>query len=784
MKVRLLETQNPLVIGSPETRSLPVRSWVRDEPVFKPYKLSQLDRTAAYAGSALAAGSALGQISSQQWWRILSPWQIDQIYQRCPDVRAAIDGIVRRVATHDWEIGPKINSDDPNYDAAVKACDPIRAWMEHPTVNDDTFQEVMTAFLTDLLKHDVGAMERVYNRKGELVESAPIRGPDVYPISDATGRITEYQQVPFNPANPSSTGTPVVKLDPDQILYMNLFPTTMGPGGQPLLEALIHEVIAVLRAAEYWAHSVDMNELPPGILVVVGVAHEAQDRLQAQFEQQAAADWKIRMLMSTDPGQVDAKWVELRKAPRELQLAELADELRRAIWRVFGVSPVEMGDPGGTNRATAEVQVDVSGSHLIRPILELVAAKLNSHIVAKLVPPQFEDMVEFRWVEHKELSLPDRLARAQELTTLLNAGIITRDEARETLGFGPLPGEIGDEITVMSGGVVVRLEDALYTLLPDGSLPGGNANDAGSPKGPRAPKKPADAAEDAVAASRATRGYGTRRSRSWVSSAMPDGWESVHGRTLDLHTIWDAMVAYRNDVNDLWDGALMGAMDAAAAEPALDPDSRTRILAAVQSELTGLAAAWSLAAQPRYRLVAESARRSVGNWTGWSSGADDVRAMADAYHLKAMGHLTADDGPLAAVRREIEQSLVAEDRAIGQRALLNGIAKAFDSARHRIWNWVTRLMDLANQVMVDQLLRAPREGDVPFVEWIDLGGPEECEDCRQYGSMGWIALSDLPTVPGGGQTKCHANCRCVLAVVWQSEIESGDAKLTGAGNQP
>jgi hypothetical protein len=790
----------------------------------------QLDRVASYAQTALGgATSDQGQISTARWYRLLTPYQIDLIYQRCPDVRASIDQIVRQVATHAWDVVPTIKMHDPQYKAALEACLPIKRWLKKPTSDGFTWQEVMTSFLTDLMKHDAAAVERVRDRKGRLSEAVPIRGPDIHPIQDARGRLDHYVQVPYTPtmSDFATTGS-TTRLETDQVLYMQMFPSTISAEGQPLLEALVNEVIALLRAADYWARSVDANEIPPGILVLIGIAKDAAERMKAEYESKASSDWKIRMVTSPRAGEVDAKWVRLDRDPKELQIAELCDDIRRTVWRVFGVMPVEQGATEGMPRATAQVQLDASSSHLIEPILELLAAKINMLLVTELVDPAYLDLVEFRWVVHKELSPEERLQVAQAQDYKIKNGSMTLNEARQEDGRDPyaenLEGETGGDVPLVldgKGGYVPlsmilakperqaaadqQAADAAAAAAEGGGGSGGGSGD-GTPEGGDAPgdtggKKAAQEGRPLTILGPAQAGVrhamGLPEFRGGLSDAPPPGWlrEDVRAAlTADLPGLWSEMRGYWADVDQLWERAKAGVLDAVAAEQTLDEHARARIGGAISQEVTQLAVDWALTTRPRYRAVAEASRRRVGDWAGVSDPADAIRAQADAFHVAAMGYLGAENGLLTDVSREVMRVLTEEfdgaTRAIPGGTSITGaltaVSRAWDAARYRIGNWVGRLIGLANAVLSQQALSAAagfNPADPLWCEWADVGPPGECQSCIDLGSKGWIELATMGgQVPGDGATECRSNCRCVLRVFRRSEIDNGTAKFTGNGN--
>ena len=129
--------------------------------------------------------------------RILSDDQMWEIYRRCADVRASIDSIVRRVATFDWLVVPRVSPQDPKYDDLMKVCDKVNRFLEHPNKNGDTWQEIMTSMLTDCLCFDAGVLEVVTNTNGDLTELVPLRGSSIVPVIDELGRLLEYCQDPL-----------------------------------------------------------------------------------------------------------------------------------------------------------------------------------------------------------------------------------------------------------------------------------------------------------------------------------------------------------------------------------------------------------------------------------------------------------------------------------------------------------------------------------------------------------------------------------------------------------
>ena len=400
------------------------------------------------------------------------------------DVRAAVDSIVRRVATFDWLIAPTIEPQNENYGRAVEISEAINKWLQTPNKNGDTWQDLWTAALTDLLVYDASALELVYDANEMLREIVALKGSSIRPVVDEYGNVLEYQQDLYGDIGYQTflrQEEDLPTFQKDQMVYLRLFPTTATPLGNPLIEALVNEVITLLRGSEHTMLALDADEIPPGILVLAGVAGQAAREARSDLMKMRGQDHKIRVLTTPDPTAVGARWVELRHTPKDLEFSQIIQEVRRTCWRVFGVMPVEMGASDSMPRATAQVQLDVASSHLVTPVLELLQARINTAIipeVAKTVGATSEelDWVTFHWDRESRMSAEDSKFTADRLRMQIETGVMTRNEARAELGLLPIQG--GDVVTVKTPYGPLPLAD----VLTGGSLPEWVADEEEAPQ--------------------------------------------------------------------------------------------------------------------------------------------------------------------------------------------------------------------------------------------------------------------------------------------------------------
>lgn len=390
-----------------------------------------------------ANGKAFAQVGAGQerWLTYSEMWTI---YRRVPDVRAAVDSIVRRIATWNWLVEPTVDVASDEYEALLDEAETVRRFLATPNTDGETWQEVWTKAGTDLLVFDQCAIEQVRGKaSSKLVELVAVRGSTVTPKEDEFGRLQGYEHCPGEDGIGTGKTT---AFKPDELLFLRLYPTTAGPLGTSLIESIVDEVLTLLAAAKHVLSAYSVDEIPPGILVLTGIAGQAADRAKADLSEMRGDDHKIRVITSPDPTNAGARWVELRRTMKDLELRDVIGDIRRIIWRVFGVLPIEMGVTEAIPRATAEVQLEVGTSHLVNPILELIEAKVNARIVPLLVKPANVGKIAFRFDRDAKLSEEDKKRLAERLEIAVKAGIMTRNEARAELGLPPVEG--GDVLTV------------------------------------------------------------------------------------------------------------------------------------------------------------------------------------------------------------------------------------------------------------------------------------------------------------------------------------------------
>jgi len=780
----------------PQTAALAINQTV-EKPKHAAWATSQArrDRLGMYAPGTLDPlfGVALTGARLQRAGRLLTAEQLWKMYERTPDIRACVDNIARLISTWDWIVEPTIDPQEARYADIMSICGDTMRWLQSPNDDGATWQEMVFSLVVDTLVYESGVWELAENALGELEELVPWLGSEFTPIKDKHGRLLTYEQVPEG-----ALGTKI-NFPPERLMFFQLFPNTRKNLGVPLIETIVNEAATVILSSEHARLAIDVDEIPPGILVVSGIEGDAAQRARADMESMSGKDHKIRLVTSPEPGMVDAKWVELRHTMKDIAFREVLDDIRRVIWRVFGVMPIEMGATDGMPRATANAQVEVAGSHLVQPLLELLQAKVQRDIISRIVGVEVGDLVQFRFDRDAKLKPDEVLAQERAYDVAVKNATMTINEVRQARGHMPHDGDLGDTPFVWAGGGPTPLASIVKESEDDGPDPVDEPTDDDTME-----EEPEVSDPEEIAATIAD-----FQARRWArrsvagdlrvrAGSLPSDWPDYahlkNYRAIDMDRVGVAVGDYMRVVGGLYaetHSEILAAARAAAGRnaKALNEESAARLRNRVTQALDGLAVRWEAATASLYRDAAWAGRDAAVDATGvaWDV---DVDARARQYANAHLQYLTSSSGLLGKLHRELTGLIAAtvDHRAAlvfkavehgvirsGKDAFLTAITSLFASQRHRVGNWAGKLVELANQLLLAGFAAAEAltAGEQEWWgEWVAVGDNRMCQDCAREGAAGLRPMRQIRLVPGG-DTRCGARCRCYLVAWTGDEVKSG-----------
>ena len=775
--------------------------------------------------------------------RILSTSKLYQIYWTTPDLRSGMSSIARRISTRDWSIEPDIDPRDDRYAEALAAATRAARFLMAPAENY-TWQQWAYEMTLDMLIYDQGVSElaRVSNEKvaaqrtGRVLASMrAYLGDQFAPRADIHRNVTGYDQI----VDSGYATVTTVPFTADELLVLVLHPDTTSLRGRPMIESLINEVISMLVKSDRLVSALDADEIPPGILVLGGLANEALQLAQADLRSLKGRDHKIRVMGGQ--GDVKATWVELQRDLKDLEFLPLVKDVRRTIWRLLGIQPIEMGDVEDVNRATSEVQFEVGDSHLIGPILEMIEQAMNSRVLPLLiVDDDLRSLVKFTFKRDKPLSPEQEKARTEADVADVRAGLRTRNEVRQSRGLAPQNG--GDILTVEVGGQIVPLASATEgssfrvgdvtaaaaiaekvgsnLMTPEAAvavlmvmlgvtqeqaeamagtkaLPSGDGGDGGDGGNDPEPENPDDGPEDAsdtpgeVEASTAC-GH-NHKARATEDPDLPSDWQPrgrfADVRTVDLKVLARTVANYTRGVTPVWVNSrdrVVTSFANAFSEEGLTANQAADLTAAIHQDMQRLAMEWGNAADPRYKEAADVGRDAASRFT---KKAFEDGEQAALYRSAEMGYLTAADGLLGELEMSLNAIVTALQNDVGIRqktqkaeadiSSLDGLDAVLATVAHAFNSQQNRIKNYAGALveLAQGVLGNTMATDeaVWYVEWVKVGDKGTCTSCDSEGARGIVKASSMQRWPGSVTLRCQRRCRCVTTWWTMEEVESGDA---------
>lgn len=225
---------------------------------------------------------------------------------------------------------------------------------------------------------------------------------------------------------------------PGEVIAFRSFNPLDDLGGLSPLSVALSEINAELNAARFVAAFFANDARPAGLLTTDQQLPDAEiARVSAWWTRLfkgAGNRWKTGIVGG------GLRWTQIAFPPGELALPELRAEDRRAICAALGVPPGLAGAWESMTYATAREQKASFYEDSILPELAALAETLNWSLL-----PHYPDLALRRarldWDRDSIAALRETVSeKAERALALYGGGLITREEARRTLGLQEAPG--------------------------------------------------------------------------------------------------------------------------------------------------------------------------------------------------------------------------------------------------------------------------------------------------------------------------------------------------------
>lgn len=251
------------------------------------------------------------------------------------------------------------------------------------------------------------------------------RPVELWPLPTHWVQQTPYEGYPYYEIK-ATNGT-IHKIIVDEVFCMkDLNPLDPYKRGLGTAEALADEIETDEYAAKFQKKFFYNDATPSTLIAMPGSTKEQRKRFAAEWNEKYRGPFNSHGIATID-GEVTV--TKLAENMKDMDMMQGREFLRNAVLEHFGVPREIMGITESSNRATSEAAQYIYAQNVIMPRLKRREEAINTQIL-----PFFGDDLVWRF--------DDVVPRSQEFDKAKgidgwNAGLLTKDEARELLGMKP-----------------------------------------------------------------------------------------------------------------------------------------------------------------------------------------------------------------------------------------------------------------------------------------------------------------------------------------------------------
>lgn len=226
-------------------------------------------------------------------------------------------------------------------------------------------------------------------------------------------------------------------LRPDQILHIRGMSMDGVTGVSPI-QYNANTIGAGIDARDYAANVFQNDATPRGILHTDGILdQDAYDNIKDSWSKSHGGVANSHRVAVLEQG---LKFTPISLSPQDVQLLDLRKYTRSEICAMFRVPPHMIGDLDRATFSNIEHQDLAFYKATMLPYIMMIEARLNRALLS-VTTQHFKFDV-------SNLLRTDMRTRVETYNTLISAGVMSPNEARQELGYNPRDG--GDEFVVNS----------------------------------------------------------------------------------------------------------------------------------------------------------------------------------------------------------------------------------------------------------------------------------------------------------------------------------------------
>lgn len=304
--------------------------------------------------------------------------------------------------------------------------------------NTNSWESLIKKVLVDLLIIDRGVLIKLRDSEGNIRGLMPVDGALLRPLINEFGVFDPdkaYVQV--------VNGTPAAYLRKDDVIVMSLNPMPdlkyFGYGFstmETLYTTVLSDIFIDKGNLDYYRKG---GSIPEGFISVEPPPSREGLVSQIDQEQLETIQRHLQSIMMGDYTQVPivsggkVSWIDFKGKRKDMQFKELAEYLTRKICATFQVSPQDVGILSDINRATGQVQAEMTKSKGLETLMMSISSYFTNEVINEIRP---EGDLKLWFVDDDIQRDKERWNIAQQQ---LVSGVLSINQYRAMEGLHPVP---------------------------------------------------------------------------------------------------------------------------------------------------------------------------------------------------------------------------------------------------------------------------------------------------------------------------------------------------------
>ena len=360
-------------------------------------------------------------------------------FAKNPYIFSVINALQEEAASNAWEIIPSDEDGEMTPDLKSKA-KLIQNFLNNPNTNKQGFAHLLKCAVRDICEVDAGVWNKVFNKNDQMVQLLAVDGGSILMNPDVFGNLGNRADIIFptnlNDLNAMYTTASAMQSETRELarnqyaltysdqaayfqygwtvaalpvpfgrrelVYMMKNPRAGSIYGISPVAILADTILTLVYGLNYNLDFYMNSNIPEGIISIPGADGDVIKAFQEKMKETITiADpmtgMQRKIAFKAPVTNTPATFVPFQLPSKDMQIIEQQAWFTKLVWMCFGLSEEDLGITSDSNNAVSQTMFKRYTRKAVRPILRLLAERINQEIIPELDP---SGQLMFKWDDY------------------------------------------------------------------------------------------------------------------------------------------------------------------------------------------------------------------------------------------------------------------------------------------------------------------------------------------------------------------------------------------------